>query len=213
MFHKLESINIELTNKCNLTCKMCYRNCMKYPVGEMSRELFSEIVEKIKNSSYVIDTIYLHWRGEPCIVKYLPEAIKEIKMNLKARIILFTNGTLLNRQLCDEILDANIDVINFSLDANSKSLYEQIRGENSFDIVRENILYCIEKRNKCEYNTDIEIYSVLLEENMKELLSINNEWKEKVDKLNIKYDMRNSSETKGISKSKCFWPYSNIIIG
>lgn len=213
MLIDLKSINIELTNICNLTCKMCYRNNMTYPQGTMSWDLFKLIIKKIKDSNYNIKTIYLHWRGEPSLVSYLPEAIKEIKDNLNTEVVLFSNGTLLNKELLVKILNQGIDVINFSLDSNSNDGYLQIRGKDFYSSVYNNILECVKLRNNLNRKTRICIYSVLLEDNLKELIDINNEWSTIVDNVIIKYDMHEKSNIKAHHDKKCFWPYSNIIIG
>jgi radical SAM protein with 4Fe4S-binding SPASM domain len=186
---------------------------MTYPTGIMELDLFNFIISKIKSSNLKIKYIYLHWRGEPCIVPYLPEAIKKIKENLHVIVILFTNGTLLNKELSNKLLLSGLDCINFSIDTNNDMKYHEIRGKDILSTVKENIEFIINRKNELNKKIKIEIYSVLLKNNIFDLLNIKNEWFKVVDKINIKFDMRNNLDFKVVSQSKCFWPYSNFIVG
>ena len=53
-------INIELTNRCNLSCAMCARPTMEHPLGAMSCELFQKLVEEIAERQ---PHAYLHLYG------------------------------------------------------------------------------------------------------------------------------------------------------
>ncbi|HBP63527.1 MAG TPA: radical SAM protein, partial [Desulfosporosinus sp.] len=39
----IERLYLELTNRCNLSCEMCYRQNWQEPLGDMSTEMLSTI--------------------------------------------------------------------------------------------------------------------------------------------------------------------------
>jgi len=213
-----EVVNIELTNLCNLHCKMCYRNEMNYPCGKMSWDLFKEIVLKIKQEKGAIKKVYLHWRGEPLVVSYLPAAIKFIKDNLSVSVILFTNGVLLGADLAEQILLANVDIVSVSLDANSDTVFNDIRGEAVVDVVKTNLGKLIQIRNSVKKNTKINITSVLLPDNCFEIQKIVQEWRTKVDHIQIKENaMRGntvfkSQKSNSNGQEVCPFPFTTMFI-
>ena len=211
MRYQLKSVNIELTNKCNLKCKMCYRNHMTDREGSMSKKLFLKIIKDLQGIEG-IEEIYLHWRGEPTMSELLPEAVRIVKQMLNSKVIIFTNSTLLNKGKMQELMAAKVDSINFSLDADSKDAYEGIRGVNCFETVKENILIAAQTRKEGDYKTKLFIYGVVLEENMLELLKLKRDFENIVDELFLKYDMRKESPTRGVPKNYWTWPFNNLLI-
>lgn len=103
---------IDLTKKCNLKCKYCFR--------ESSNEVISDDVidvacKKIKENCtlHKINSITIQlWGGEPLLV---PEKIKRIYQNflysdVRVNFTLETNGTLLSRFLLNELAHMNIHI-------------------------------------------------------------------------------------------------------
>ena len=212
MLSELKTVNIELTSRCNLNCKMCYRSHMYYKQGDMDKELFGKVLNDLKSID-TLEEIYVHWRGEPSLAPFLPEAIREIKEKVNTKVIMFTNGTLLNGELLDGIMKAGIDSINFSLDADVNEAYKKIRGANCLDTVKKNIMLADSIRKYKQYNTKLFIYGVILEDNMFELLKVKKEFDHVVDEVFFKYDMRKGSATRGVIKDYCIWPFNNLLIG
>lgn len=207
-------INIELTNKCNLVCKMCYRNEMEYPEGSMDITLFDYIIKKIKDEKLILKKVYLHWRGEPLLVDYVPYAIEQIKTNLDTKVILFTNGTLLDNKLAEAVIRADPDLVSFSMDANSSETYKNIRGYNAIDIVKENMLDFLSLRQLIGSDVKVNINTVLLSENWFELRELVAAWERKVDKIIIKENaMRGNQEFKTRNDEEyCPWPFEILYI-
>src|SRR3990167_10235450 len=90
------SIDIELTNACNLNCIMCPRTTsMQRPIGMMDFDLFQKIVDEAVK--YGTKAFSLHVFGESLLYPKIFEAISYIKNKDKnISITLSTNGTLLN---------------------------------------------------------------------------------------------------------------------
>lgn len=210
--NEIESINIELTNLCNLSCKMCYRNRMKnIETGVMSFENFITIVNKISSQLTNLNVVYLHWRGEPTLVDYLIEAIIYIKQEMPVKLVLFTNGTKLD-QIGKELLDTSIDKVFISMDASRNELLEKIRIGINAESLFENIRNFVQLRDSGNYKTEINISSVVLEENIFEVFNIKKLWEDTVDNIIFKRDTTNvvQEKKKGLT---CSWPITNLVVG
>ncbi len=213
LFENIDVINIELTNKCNLTCKMCYRNDMNYPLGIMDVNLFDEIIKKINLEKINLERVYLHWRGEPTLVDYLPYAIKQFKTKTTANVILFTNGILLQEALLKKIITSGLDILGISLDTSSSNLYTNIRGNNVVDIVKKSIDNAVRIKSELSSNIKIVINTVLLKENFFEIEKIIAEWENKVDNINVKENAApNNKEFRLKIQKNCRGPFHHIFI-
>src|SRR5580658_10364360 len=125
---------LETTNRCNLLCTTCPRTFEALePPGDMSWELFTEIVDQFPRIARVV----LHGVGEPMLVRALPRMIRYLKD--RGTYVLFnTNGTLLNPKKFQEIIDSGLDELRVSLDAADRASYAAIRGKDFFPrIVRD----------------------------------------------------------------------------
>ena len=161
----LRAIQFEITTKCNLSCKMCPRPEFGgfVPNKDMSFEMYEKI---IKQSPY-LNTVYLWGVGEPFMN---PDCMKMIKFakfyNLK--VIINTNGTLLNSTISNELIKLGVDEIIFSIDGIG-STFEKIRKGAKFDNVIHNIteLNIFKKYNSSKL-PKLSSNFVLLKENLKE---------------------------------------------
>ncbi len=149
---------------CNLKCKMCpLHTGLKRKKGYL----------KFKNFKYVFDQIkpaYLNLTGigEPLMN---PDIFKIIKYAKKknAMVKLDTNGTLLDEEKINKILDTNIDIISTSIDGTDKKSYEKIRVGSNFDLVKKNIKSLVKEKNRRRSKTDIHMFFILQQDNIKKL--------------------------------------------
>lgn len=149
-------LDFEISNTCNLECIMC--------TGENSSSIRANrenltCLSPIYDSSFVeqLKEFITHIKearfsgGEP-FLNNLYYDIWEliIKLNPKAKITVSTNSTILNKKIKD-LLDKGNFTIAVSIDSFTKSTYEKIRQNASFDSVVENMKYFYEysiKHNK-----------------------------------------------------------------
>ncbi len=126
---------LETTNRCNLLCTTCPRTFEALePPGDMSWELFTEIVDQFPNIARVV----LHGVGEPMMVRALPRMIRYLKR--RGTYVLFnTNGTLLSPKKGRELIDSGLDELRVSLDAAEAKAFELVRGRDMFHRIVRNI--------------------------------------------------------------------------
>lgn len=83
---------LEITNACNLNCSFCHKT--KRDIKYISKEEFLIAAQKVRSFA---DYLYFHLMGEPLLHPDLAEFFK-IAYELKFKVILTTNGTLLKKR-------------------------------------------------------------------------------------------------------------------
>ncbi|RLA96896.1 MAG: hypothetical protein DRG37_09015, partial [Deltaproteobacteria bacterium] len=128
----LRKVYIEITNRCNLNCRMCFRKFWNSPLGEMPFEGFREIIGQLREFPD-IKTIYLGGIGEPTIH---PDFIRMVRLVRDEGYSLEfgTNGTTLS-QMADALVDYGVEKIMISIDAPEEAVYRDIRGTDFAGVV------------------------------------------------------------------------------
>jgi len=129
---------IELTNRCNLNCRMCPRNQLERAEKDMDMKVFERLVDEI--SKHKIEGIWVYNIGESMLHPQFFEMMEYLKKYPDIKPIwLSTNGTTLIRENAKKLLNSRIDFLNFSLNAMDKKTHQQITRYDNYDMVMENI--------------------------------------------------------------------------
>ncbi len=163
-------IMIEPTNACNLRCIMCdYQNTKDGTSFFLSLDNFKKIFDQFSD----IREFIFCGIGEPLLNKDIFEMIRIVKERKVPFINLITNGTLLNEEYSQRLLESGITRIQISIhSANSKTFaYVRQDKEEAFEQVKENIKVLI-KFKKNFPNIKICINTVINHSNFKEMPDI-----------------------------------------
>ena len=117
----LRKAYLEITNICNLACSFCPGT--RRQKAYMTADDFRVLASKLRPYTQYI---YLHLMGEPLLHPQLPE-ILDICGELDFRVIITTNGTLLNDRAQLLLCASAVHKINISLqsfEANSRGILE-----------------------------------------------------------------------------------------
>ena len=139
-------MELELSNTCNLECVMC--------IGELSSSIRKnrERLPAMKNAyddNFVeqLEEFIPHLKelrfngGEPFLINAVFKIFEKVeKLNPKLKIVIATNGTIMNYKVKEWLSKLNIH-INFSLDSLTPDIYETIRVNAKFDRVMEHFLF------------------------------------------------------------------------
>ncbi len=125
---KLEQVLIEITNHCNLSCKHCYNQGK--PLTEMSFETFEHLYNKLE--SYQYDVLFIGG-GEPLTHSQLVEFLRFFSAHQDKSFVFATNGLLLTKQFIEACERAGNIFVQISVDGVTKEIYEQHRGEGTFE--------------------------------------------------------------------------------
>jgi len=144
-------IEVKPITSCNINCIYCSVDEDKRPTDfvieeEYLAEEFRKLVE-FKD----VDGIDAHIasQGEPLLYSPLVDLVKDIsKINQVKNISIDTNGTMLNKQLVDELVDAGLTQFNLSINALDVELSKKIaNGPYDIENIKELAKYISKKAN------------------------------------------------------------------
>ncbi|MDD2714748.1 MAG: CIA30 family protein, partial [Candidatus Wallbacteria bacterium] len=146
---------IEPTNLCNLQCIMCNHgdHSFQRPLGVMKLSEFKRIIDEIVAEKLNLWEFAPFWLGEsfvhPQIVDFLNYASEaKTRPGTFRHFNIHTNGSMLERQHLDAILNSKLTSILFSVDAATKGTYEKIRVGGNFERVVSNLHFLLSERIK-----------------------------------------------------------------
>jgi radical SAM protein with 4Fe4S-binding SPASM domain len=176
---KLTTAGIETNNTCNLACAPCPTpREMKREKGYMNLATFKNIIDLNPE----LERIYLANWGEPLIHPEIVEMIGYTHSKRKHTAIT-TNGTNLNRELSQSLIESGLDLIKFSVDGDKKT-YEKIR-DFSFERIEANIMEFLDVRNNLGKKTWVEVSMLVCEETQHEIEEFQKIWNHRVDFVNL----------------------------
>ncbi len=133
----IQSIDFELSYKCNLNCIMCYLHSDKYNLtSENENYILSQLnllLKNIKRAQF--------YGGEPFVIPiYFKIWEKIIENNANCEILIQTNGTIINKEILNLSKKGKF-IFNVSLDAVNEELLSIIRRGSKLQQIEENLQY------------------------------------------------------------------------
>ncbi len=152
---QLARVYIEPTNRCNLDCVTCIRHSWDEPMGEMSSEVFSRIVEGVKAFS-PRPSVFFGGLGEPLAHPNIVDMVSRMKA-LGCAVELISNATLLTQSLSKQLIDAGLDILWVSLDGATPESYKDVRLGAALPEVMANLRDFRYARWTTQYPTGIDL--------------------------------------------------------
>ncbi|MEI7751539.1 MAG: radical SAM protein [Candidatus Omnitrophota bacterium] len=120
-----DTLQISLTSRCNLRCKMCdvWENAEK--TDELTLCEIKPVMDQC--SQWGIKEVNL-CGGEPLLRDVCFDIIKHAK-DLGMRVILTTNGTLINENMAKRLIESKLDILTISVDGARAETHDKIRGQ------------------------------------------------------------------------------------
>lgn len=181
-------IGFELNHSCNMECPMCPWSVKENKnVGKkswFSLDDFRRIIEQ--GVALGLRSVALNWINEPLIRPDLPDFAKVARELGIKDVFIHTNALLMDETTAGRLIDSGVTRIMCSLDAFSKTVYDQIRIGGDLDKVRQNILKLVEVRNSKGLSLPVvSVNFVRMKMNDQELEQFMEYWAPKVDFLAI----------------------------
>lgn len=165
---------LELTKRCNLSCKYCSANSsITMGSNDMSEKKWKLILDKL--SKLAPDFLILSG-GEPLLYKHF-SSILQYATNHFAAVGLTTNGTILTDELIELFIKSHITSIQISIDG-LKNYHDSMRGKGTYEKICNNIT--------CLKNNGLTVHSmtVLTRKNLFDIdLIVNELMKLGIDKI------------------------------
>ena len=159
-------LQISLTYRCNLRCKMCNIAGLLPQEEELSTEQVYRVINEAKD--YGIKEILLTG-GEPFLRKDIFQ-ICNYSAEKKLRSIITTNGICIDSHLANAIAKSGIGHIHFSLDG-LEATNDFFRGDGTFGKVREAV-YVLDQKRKNHRFFSLGIACTVMNKNVKELADL-----------------------------------------
>lgn len=151
--HYPVNVLIEVTNACNLRCRMCFiwgEGVSRHrDIGFIREEVWKAAIDEIATWPINV-TLDLHGAGEPLLHPdfFTITAYAKSKKNISVGFL--SNATLLDDEKARAVIETGIDWAAFSVDGAQKEIFEYYRRGASFEKVEANIerLLSLRKNNK-----------------------------------------------------------------
>lgn len=131
-------VYMDINNKCNLRCRMCYfsLDLSKDATQTMSIELFNKIAEQVFPKAISVN---LSCAAEPFMTPNFTEYLEIAKKYSIPETVIVTNATLLTEDKIAALITAGVTQLDVSIDGATKGTYQKIRKGSDFDKVISNI--------------------------------------------------------------------------
>jgi len=130
-------VNIDLTNRCNLSCPICFANAgARREVVELDLDHIRRLLDLARESSEVQAPCLQYTGGEPTVHPYFLEAVQEARGRGFAQIQAATNGIRFGTdpEFAARAGEAGLNVAYLQFDGLSDDVYLQTRGRPLLDI-------------------------------------------------------------------------------
>jgi radical SAM protein with 4Fe4S-binding SPASM domain len=129
--NSLNTVYIDITEKCNLKCPYCYLDCSSNRATELKAEDWINTINEIDQLH--VENLFITG-GEPLLREDLFDILDSANFENIKTTGLLTNGTMVNSENIDDICDS-FNVVQIALDGVNKETHEISRGKDTFDQV------------------------------------------------------------------------------
>lgn len=123
-----QSLQIELTSRCNLSCQTCLRAVSDIHLQE--QDLSSSVLERLQPALQRTVTVHLQGWGESMLLDDLPERIRWFKSQ-GCTVSFTTNGTLMTAGQAEQLVSCGLDGITFSMAGAKENTQDRLRGQGT----------------------------------------------------------------------------------
>jgi len=216
-------IIVDVCEVCNYECIHCPQNHFKkskyFSGAFLSEELNKKLVDEVNEyGNGLTQQIRFTANGEPFLHPGIIDILEYAVLYSGTLISVTTNGSLLDGQKIERLLEMNIGLIDFSLDALNDETYIKIRRQGDFNVVRDNILKMLDLKKRMSSSTKIVVSFVKQEQNISEADDFQKYWEEKgVDHVVMRkchsaagFFYKNNKEPSDIMP--CVFPWERIVL-
>lgn len=174
------TVTLELVNRCNLNCIMCYTQNHNEEKETLGMERIRRVLEECERNG--LPALVLGLGSEPLLFKGAQEVMADAADRGIMDIFLGTNGVLLAEQMSEFLVERQIARVEISLDAASRETYLKIRRKDEFDRIEKNIRKLVEiKRQRGSALPVIRLCFCVMDLNKHESQAFVEKWQSEVD--------------------------------
>lgn len=220
-------IIVDVTEVCNLACIHCPHSEFKKSKHYGARMLDPGLNEKMVNEVAEFgskSTEYLRYssNGEPLIHPNIIEMLSCAVKNSGTTVTLTTNGTLMDEEKCEALIETGVDIIDISIDAYYPDTYSKIRVKGNLEITRVNVLKLLRLREESSKKINVVVSFVEQPHNLGEADIFTEYWKSHgVDFVIVrrlhscagaKPDIASKLRDKADLRRPCLYPWERVVL-
>jgi len=122
------NVLVEVLNKCNLECIMCLSSHRKGPTKVIDDEMIDKLFKEFKENN--LPALMFGAGEEPLMYKDIDKMWEKANSIGIMDNFLFTNGTFLNEDMRQKIIENKVSRVFISIDAATEQTYRKIRQTN-----------------------------------------------------------------------------------
>ncbi len=218
------TVTLEMINRCNLKCIMCYTDHHKKIKSTLTTEQLDKFLIECKK--FKVPAIIIGLGSEVLMYKGIKDVVKKVMEAKFLDVIFSTNATLLNEEMSKFLIESGVTRVVISLDAAKNETYKIIRSKDELEKVETNVKRLVELKK--EYNTKLPVVRlsfVVQKENINEIQKFKEKWSDVVDYIDIqeqidfepvkeieKWDIEKNFDLgeKSIMDSNCSYPFNSL---
>jgi len=163
-----ETLEVEVTNRCNFKCFMCIRNVWNVEPLDLDLGLYRKLAECFPN----LRKLVLYGFGEPFINPSFIEMLRIARSRLpeEGEVSINTNGSLLTPRIADKVVkDVGVDSIFFSIDTMDEAMLADIRRGADLGVIVRNLKYVAKLKGEARRNLSLGVEAVVMKDNLRGL--------------------------------------------
>jgi len=205
-------LQIENTNLCNAKCIMCPHVIMKRKGKIMKFGEFKKILDNVMKN-YDFKRLTISGFGEPFVDKNIIEKIAYANEKYpKLKVDVYTNASLITKEITDRLLGTNIDRITFSINGTKKN-YKKIMALD-YRNTKKNVLYLLKEKKRRKHKVLTNMSLMILKENERDVKDFIDFWSALADSVRVYAPSDWAGSVRNIEKKVLFkgkrWPCTGL---
>jgi len=178
------TVSLELVNRCNLNCVMCYTINHKDPKATFGLPDIEKLMVECRDNQ--LPAMVVGMGSEALIYKGVREALASVRKAGVMDLFLGTNGVLLSEDLSVFLVEQRIARIEISLDAATPETYLKIRRKDELRRIEANIEKLLAVRRRMNSTLPvIRLCFCVQKDNIHEQAAFLAKWQGKVDYIDF----------------------------
>lgn len=204
------TITLELVNRCNLKCVMCWTDNHSLKKGVLGLKEIERMLSEFHETGHQLPAIIVGLGSEPLLYKEVKDVITLCKKYGVMDIFFGTNGVLLDEEMSMFLIEQDVTRLEISLDAATKETYLAIRSKDKFEIVQSNIRKFIELRNSLGKKTPVVRLAFVVQDlNVSERKLFLQQWSGLADYVDFQQMSDFSTVTQRLGKSLDYYLFED----
>jgi len=163
-----ETLEVEVTNRCNFKCLMCIRNIWNVEPLDLDLSLYRKMADYFPN----LRKLVLYGFGEPFVNPSFIEMLRIARSRLpeEGEVSINTNGSLLMPRIADKVVkEVGVDSIFFSIDTVDEAKLVDIRRGAKLGVIFRNLKYVAKLKGEAKRDLRLGVEAVVMRDNLSDL--------------------------------------------